>query len=93
MRPRNLSARVGLIFCVVILSVVSIDFTGKAVAIQAGLLAYCASSPALEGSCIFPGSSEAVRECVVEKFHALLTAKPYPSQSQELLDQAIRACR
>ena len=40
-----------------------------------------------------PGSSEAVRECVVEKFHALLTAKPYPSQSQELLDQAIRACR
>jgi len=54
MRPRNLSARAGLIFCVVILSVVSIDFTGKAVAIQAGLLAYCASSPALEGSCIFP---------------------------------------
>ena len=42
MRPRNLSARVGLIFCVVILSVVSIDFTGKAVATQAGLLAYCA---------------------------------------------------
>jgi len=40
-----------------------------------------------------PGSSEAVRECVVEKFHALLTAKPYPSQSQELLDQAIKACR
>ena len=45
MRPRNFSARIGLIFCVVILSVVSIDFTGRVVATQAGLLAYCASSP------------------------------------------------
>ena len=34
MRPRNFSARVPLIFCVVILSVVSIDFTGRAVATQ-----------------------------------------------------------
>src|SRR5262245_39971482 len=45
MRPRIFSARAGLIFCVVILSVVSIEFTGRAVATQAGLLAYCASSP------------------------------------------------
>ena len=45
MRPRIFSARAGLIFCVVILSIVSIDFTGRAVATQAGLLAYCASSP------------------------------------------------
>jgi len=49
--------------------------------------------PGVRGVMHLPGSSEAVRECVVEKFHALLTAKPYPSQSQELLDQAIRACR
>jgi len=49
--------------------------------------------PGVRGVMRLPGSSEAVRECVVEKFHALLTAKPYPSQSQELLDQAIRACR
>src|ERR1044072_4758169 len=45
MRPRNFSARIGVIFCVVILSLVSIDFTDRAVATQAGLLAYCDSSP------------------------------------------------
>ena len=49
--------------------------------------------PAVRGVMHLPGSSETVRDCVVEKFHALLTAKPYPSQSQELLDHAIRACR
>jgi len=50
-------------------------------------------NPAVRGVMHLPGSSEAVRVCVVEKFRALLTAKPYPSQSQELLDQAIRACK
>lgn len=49
--------------------------------------------PGIRGVMHLPGSSETVRDCVVEKFHALLTAKPYPSQSQELLDQAIRACK
>ena len=49
--------------------------------------------PGVRGVMHLPGSSETVRDCVVEKFHALLTAKPYPSQSQELLNEAIRACR
>jgi len=49
--------------------------------------------PGVRGVAHLPGTSEAVRDCVVEKFHALLTAKPYPSQSQELLNEAIKACR
>ena len=42
MRPRNSSARVVLILGVVMLSVILITFTDRAVATQAGLLAYCA---------------------------------------------------
>ena len=49
--------------------------------------------PAVRGVMHLPGTSEAVRDCVVEKFHALLTAKPYPTRSQELLNEAIRSCR
>ena len=45
MRPRNFSARVVLILGVVMLSVIFITFTDRAVATQAGLLAYCASTP------------------------------------------------
>ena len=44
MRPRNFSARV-LIPSGVILLVLFITFTDRAVATQAGLLAYCASTP------------------------------------------------
>ena len=34
---------------------------------------------AVRGVIRLPGSSEAVRDCVTEKFRTLLTAKPYPS--------------
>ena len=39
------------------------------------------------------GASDAVADCRIEKFRALLEAKPYPSQAQELLNEAIAACR
>src|SRR5215510_8106896 len=45
MRPRNSSTGVVLIFCVVILSFLSIHFSDRATATPAGLLAYCAVSP------------------------------------------------
>jgi hypothetical protein len=32
-------------------------------------------------------------DCAIEKFRALLTARPYPSQSKELLNEAIQSCR
>jgi len=38
-------------------------------------------------------NSEAAADCATEKFRALLTAKPYPSQSKELLNEALKACR
>lgn len=38
-------------------------------------------------------NSESVADCAVEKFRALLTARPYPSQSKELLNEAIKGCR
>jgi len=40
-----------------------------------------------------PGEPETVAACTIEKFHALLTAKPYPSQVKELLSEAHSACR
>ena len=40
-----------------------------------------------------PGEPQAVGDCVVEKFHTLLTAKPYPSQVAELLSEAKKGCR
>ncbi|HEX6715805.1 MAG TPA: hypothetical protein VF088_01765 [Pyrinomonadaceae bacterium] len=44
MRPRNFSARVVLIFCVLMLSVLSIHFSDNAAARSTGYLSYCASS-------------------------------------------------
>jgi hypothetical protein len=49
--------------------------------------------PAVRGVAHLPGTSEAVRDCVTENFRTLLTAKPYPTRSQELLNGAIRSCR
>ena len=49
--------------------------------------------PGVKGAARFGRNSEALADCAVEKFRALLTAKPYPSRSRELLDEATRACR
>jgi len=40
-----------------------------------------------------PGEPQAMADCTIEKFHTLLQAKPYPSQSRELLNEAKSACR
>jgi len=40
-----------------------------------------------------PGSPVAMADCTIEKFRALLEAKPYPSQARELLNEAIGTCR
>lgn len=40
-----------------------------------------------------PGEPQAMADCTLEKFHNLLEAKPYPSQSRELLNQAKGACK
>jgi hypothetical protein len=40
-----------------------------------------------------PGEPQALGDCVVEKFRTLLTAKPYPSQAREILNEAKKACR
>src|SRR5262245_30088916 len=45
MRPRNFSARVVILFCLVMLLVVSIHFNDRASATQSGQLAFCAVSP------------------------------------------------
>ena len=39
------------------------------------------------------GASAANADCAIEKFRSLLEAKPYPSQSKEILNEAIGACR
>jgi len=39
------------------------------------------------------GSSEASADCAIQKFHALLVAKPYPTQSKQILNEAINACK
>ena len=38
-------------------------------------------------------NSESDADCTIEKFRALLTAKPYPTQSKEILNEAMQACR
>ena len=40
-----------------------------------------------------PGEPQAMADCTMEKFHSLLEAKPYPSQSRELLNQAKAGCK
>lgn len=40
-----------------------------------------------------PGEPQALADCTIEKFRGLLEAKPYPSQSRELLNQAKSACK
>lgn len=49
--------------------------------------------PAVRGVAHLPGTSEAVRDCVVERFRSLLQSKPYPSQARELLNEAIKGCK
>jgi hypothetical protein len=39
------------------------------------------------------GASEANAGCATDKFRELLTAKPYPTQSKQLLAEAVKACR
>ena len=48
---------------------------------------------AVRGFARSPGEPQAMGDCTIEKFHNLLEAKPYPSQSRELLNQAKSACR
>lgn len=39
-----------------------------------------------------PGSPQAMADCTIEKFRALLQSKPYPSQAKEILNEAKGAC-
>jgi hypothetical protein len=48
---------------------------------------------AVRGFARSPGEPVAMADCTIEKFRALLEAKPYPSQVRELLNEAKAACR
>jgi hypothetical protein len=49
--------------------------------------------PGIKSVARFQRPREGEADCVVEKMHSLLEAKPYPSQTSELLDEAMKACR
>jgi hypothetical protein len=48
---------------------------------------------AVRGAVRSQGASEASADCAIQKFRALLIAKPYPTQSKQILNEAINECR
>ncbi len=48
---------------------------------------------AVRGFARSPGDPVAMADCTIERFRALLEARPYPSQAKELLNEAKGACR
>jgi len=49
--------------------------------------------PGIKSVARFQRPREGEADCVVDKMRALLEAKPYPSQTRELLNQAMNACK
>lgn len=49
--------------------------------------------PGIKSVARFQRAREGEADCVVDKMRTLLEAKPYPSQTKELLNEALKACR